>query len=139
MNNLFIDNFHKSRYTKLIATAGVHQYDSERQAFFYITSGNEDLYSKAKFIYDFNDNSILVDCLLPGNVDFCSSSRSLVRLGFNLFNGYWDYYTSPLDLLGVLDHKNLLIACNAILLRLRGFNHCFSLASISSLKGEFSI
>jgi len=54
---------------------------------FYIIAGNDDLFSKANSIYDFEENTIKTECL-EGGVDFCSSSRKLVKLGYNLFNGY---------------------------------------------------
>ncbi|MDR0286137.1 MAG: DUF6075 family protein [Clostridiales bacterium] len=129
MHDCFIDNSHKNRYSKLITVSGVHEYDSERQSLFYIISGNDDLFQKKKYIYDFYENFIIKDCLLPYNsIDFCSSSKSLIRLGFNLFNGYWEYFDSPLELFGLLDHKNLFIACNALLLRLRGNQRLLALS-----------
>lgn len=105
MNYTFIDNFHKSRYLELIRIAEVSGYDLERQSLFYIISGNKDLYSKKNVIYDFYENAILSDCIISGEVDFCSSSKALIRLAYNLYNGYTDNYTNPLSLLYVLDFK----------------------------------
>ena len=36
----------------------------------------------------FQNHQIEPDCLQDGIVDFCSSSRALIRLGYNLYNGY---------------------------------------------------
>ena len=119
-NNVFIDNFHRSRYHKLAAVAGVHFQDYERLTLFYIISGNEDLYLKKKAIYDFFDNTIVPECLTTDKVDFCSSSKALIRLGFNLYNGYNDFFTNPLLLLYDLDSRNLFIAYQAILIRFQG-------------------
>jgi hypothetical protein len=128
VNDIFIDEFHKNRYMKLIAVAGVNEYDLERQSLFYIVAGNEDLYLKKKAIYDFFENAILPDCLSSGKVDFCSSSRALIRLAYNLYNGYSDYYTNPLSILCNLDSKNLFIACQAILKRFQSTHGHLALA-----------
>ncbi len=123
MDNIFINNSHKSRYIEMLATADVHKYDQERKALFYIISGNDDLYLKKKEIYNFFENSIITECLESDKVDFCSSSKALLRLGFNLYNGYYNYHMDPLFLLCGLDSKNLFIAFQAILLRFYGRHH----------------
>ena len=128
MDNIFIGNSHKSRYLNLVATAGIHECDVERHSLFYIISGNADLYLKKGTIYDFCENIILSDCLMPGKVDFCSSSKALIRLAYNLYNGYSDGYTNPLMLLYGLDSTNLFLACQAILIRLQGKHSCLALA-----------
>jgi len=119
MNNIFTDNDHKNRYLELIKKAQVNIYDLERQSLFYIVSGSEDLYKKKYDIYDFYENAILSDCITSGKVDFCSSSKALIRLAYNLYNGYRDDCTSPLSILGGLDSKNLFLAYQAILIRLK--------------------
>lgn len=118
MKNIFIDNAHKSRYFKLLTISKIHEHDLERRSLLYIIAGNEDLYLKRKAIYDFNENCILIECFNSDKVDFCSSSKALIRLAFNLFNGYADDYSNPVFLLCGLDSKNFFIACQAILLRL---------------------
>ncbi len=119
MNNIFTDNDHKDRYLELIKKANVNIRDLERQSLFYIVSGNEDLYKKKYDIYDFYENVISSDCITCGKVDFCSSSKALIRLAYNLYNGFRDDYTSPLSILGGLDSKNLFLAYQAILIRLK--------------------
>ena len=128
MNYTFIDNIHKSRYLELLGIAGVSEYNLERQSLFYIISGNKDLYSKKNVIYDFYENAILSDCIISGEVDFCSSSKALIRLAYNLYNGYTDNYTNPLSLLYVLDPKNLFLAYQAILIRLQNSASCLVLS-----------
>jgi hypothetical protein len=118
MNSIFTDTNHNFRYLELIKKAQVHKYDLERQSLFYIVSGNEDLYKKMCFIYDFYKNTILSDCITSSEVDFSSSSKALIRLAYNLYNGYIDDYTNPLSILGVLDSNNLFIAYQAILIRM---------------------
>jgi len=127
MNYTFIDNFHKNRYLELIRIARVSGYDLERQSLFYIISGNKDLYSKKNVIYDFYENAILSDCIISGEVDFCSSSKALIRLAYNLYNGYTDNYTNPLDLLCWLDTENFFLAYQAILIRLQNSVSCMAL------------
>jgi len=97
-------------------------------ALFYIISGNEDLYVKKNAIYDFFDNLIMPECLISDMVDFCSSSKALIRLGFNLYNGYIDSYTNPLVLLCGLNSMNIFIAYQAILLRFQGRHQNLALA-----------
>ncbi|WP_432409388.1 DUF6075 family protein [Wukongibacter sp. M2B1] len=50
------------------------------------------MFSKRKHIYDFEKGAINQACLDSGEVDFCSSSRALIRLGYNLYNSYSDRY-----------------------------------------------
>ena len=90
--------------------------DVERASLFYIISGNDDLYRKRRFIYDPKDHSIK-RCLDNTDVDFSSSIKALVRLGFNLYNGWSDEYTTPVNLLGCLDDNNRKLARNAIQIR----------------------
>ncbi len=133
MNYTFIDNTHKSRYLELIRIAGVPEYDLERQSLFYIISGNKDLYSKKNAIYDFYENAILSDCIISGEVDFCSSSKALIRLAYNLYNGYTDNHTNPLDLLCWLDTKNFFLAYQAILIRLQNSVSCMALTCLKNM------
>ena len=37
-----------------------------------------------------------IECLSSTEVDFSSSSRNLIRIGFNLYNGYMDEIMNPL-------------------------------------------
>jgi len=113
----FLNSTHKSNYINLIRQSKIHKDDLERKSLFYILSGNSDLLKKKNYIYDFSENCIDTDSLISDKVDFCSSSKSLIRLGFNLYNGYIDEYTSPLYLLYRLDSQNYIIASNAINLR----------------------
>lgn len=116
---IFIDDNHKNNYLYLAKKAKMNDYDIERKALFYIIAGNNDLFRKKNNIYNFMENSIYLNCINNSNIDLCSSSRALVRLGFNLYNGYTDEETNPLSLLYCLDHTNYFIAENAINLRLR--------------------
>ena len=53
---------------------------------------------------------IKLECLTNSRVDFCSSARALVKLGFNLYNGYEDENFTPMDILSNLDSENYSLA-----------------------------
>ncbi|OFV71541.1 DUF6075 family protein [Acetobacterium wieringae] len=106
-----------SNFEILIKRDQTHPEDIERIALFIIIAGNEDLFVKARNIYDFEDHSIIPEVLDSENVDFCGSSRALVKLGYNLFNGF------PADIMETfrrLDDDNFALAMSAIKKRFRG-------------------
>ena len=107
---------HKIQFQKLLEEDNTYPRDTERIALFYIISGNSDLYKKRTCIYDFKKHGIK-NCLQNEDVDFSSSMKSLIRLGFNLYNGYTDNSTSPSSLFYSLDEDNQRLALNAILIR----------------------
>ncbi len=116
----FLNTEHENKLMKLIHRDGTHPRDKERISLFYILSGNDDLFVKSGFIYDFRNHQIEPEYLADGSVDFCSSSRALIRLGYNLYNGYQDD-TTPLDILSGLDADNYLLAHESLDIRL-GFS-----------------
>ncbi len=116
MGSNFLSSKHMENYIDLIMEDQMCTRDVERASLFYIISGNDDLYRKRRFIYDPKDHSIK-RCLDNTDVDFSSSIKALVRLGFNLYNGWSDEYTTPVDLLGCLDDNNRNLARNAIQIR----------------------
>lgn len=107
---------HKIQFEKLLEEDNTYPGDKERMALFYIISGNSDLYGKRALIYDFKDHCIK-RCLQNEDIDFSSSMISLIRLGFNLYNGYTDHSTSPTSLFYNLDEDNQILALNAISIR----------------------
>ncbi len=113
----FLNKDHENKLMDLVQKDGTHPKDVERISLFYILSGNTDLYAKARYIYDFMNHQIVPDCLYDGGVDFCSSSRALIRLGYNLYNGYQDDQTSPIHLLSGLDSDNYLLATKSMDIR----------------------
>jgi hypothetical protein len=90
--------------------------DIERSSLFYILSGNAELYKKHRHIYNYYEHCIY-NCFDKDTVDFSSGMSSLIKLGFNLYNGWCDKYTTPLSLLGGLDKCNLSLATNALRIR----------------------
>ena len=116
MESNFLNRKHMEHYLDLVMEDHMHKEDMERASLFYIISGNDDLYKKRRFIYDSKNHSIK-RCLDNTKVDFSSSMKTLIRLGFNLYNGWSDEYTTPVDLLGSLDNNNKKLARNAIQIR----------------------
>ncbi len=119
--NKFINAAHKERYINMVLEDNMPLSDRERASLFYIISGNEDLYKKRRYIYNPTEHSIK-SCIGNREVDFSSGMRSLIRLGFNLYNNWSDKYTTPLDLFCNLDEKSLMLAGNALMIR---FNEDF--------------
>lgn len=109
----FLNEKHERKFLELLMADGTHHKDVERKALFYIISGSDDLYAKRNHIYDFNNNWINIECLDSEIVDFSTSSKALIRLGFNLYNGYLDKYISPRELLYSLDSSNYYLALNS--------------------------
>ena len=102
---------HEKRYQLLLEKDKTNLKDLERKALFYILAGNEDLFEKVNHIYDFADHSINSDCF--DEIDLCSSSRSLIEIAFNHFNGY------PADMtnISMLDSDNFKLAIDSMRLR----------------------
>lgn len=116
MENLFTNSAHRMNYQNLITEDNMFHDDMERASLFYIISGNEDLYKKRQYIYHYGEHCIK-NCLEQGSVDLSSGMRSMIRLGFNLYNGWSDGYTTPIYLFGNLDELNRNVAYNALLMR----------------------
>ena len=113
----FVSPLHQERFLLMTAEDGMNPRDSERASLFYLIAGNDGLYRKRRFIYNPVGHCIRA-CLDNPDVDFSSGAKSLIRLGFNLYNGWSDRYTTPLSLLSSLDNSNLQLAGNAIMIRL---------------------
>lgn len=111
------------RFKELIAEDHTSSTDAERLALLWILANNDDLYFKVNSIYDFAERQIRPECL-EGTIDLCSGSRRMVRLAFNLFNGF---PADIMDSFSCLDNDNFKLAMEAIQIR---FNHL-------QLKDEF--
>ena len=115
-SHTFILPSHKEWYSQLLKEDGTHPDDYERKALFFVISGNRDLYRKRSSIYNFKKHHIL-DCLSNREVDFSSGCKALIRLDFNLYNGYTDDDSSPFSLMCHLDGENRRLALDAIAIR----------------------
>lgn len=103
---------HEEKYQFLLEKDGTHPQDLERKALFYILAGNYDLFEKKHFIYDFEEHSIIPECLESSY--FSTSAKKLIELGFNHFNGY------PADVnevLRVQDNDNSILAIQSMEIR----------------------
>lgn len=87
--------------------------DIERESLFFIIAGSEELWNLQNQIYDFEDHSIKPEVLESG---ICSSSKTLIKIGFNLYNNYPT--DSVLDSFEGLDQYNFELVMHAIRLRL---------------------
>ena len=107
------------RFNELLKRDKTHPKDLERQSLFYILaySNDGDLFKKVNHIYDFEENCIKLECLEGSVVDLCGSAVALIRLGFNLFNGYSEGRSDVLSVLCGLDNTNYEIAKKAIDIR----------------------
>lgn len=117
----FLNNSHRVNFNLIANKSIFTNCDSERIALFYILSGNDDLFEKRHAIFNFSKNHLNFSNFKNTNTDFCSSSKALIRLGLNLFNGYTDRLTNPLIILNCLDLSNYTLAINAIKLRFEYF------------------
>ena len=66
-------------------------------------------------LYDFNERSIKPEVLENGEVDLSSSSRKLVKVAYNLYNGH--YESDVLDTFAGLDDQNADLVIQAIKIR----------------------
>ena len=113
----FQNREHEGNLLKLLVKDRSRPRDKERLALFYILAGNADLYLKADYIYDFKEHLIKLECLNDDSVDLCSSSRALVKLAYNLYNGYEESDFSPMDIFSNLDTENYHLAMESLNVR----------------------
>lgn len=108
---------HDERYFGLLEKDNTNPTDLERKSLFYILA-NADIFSKVDYIYDFNTHWIKTDYF--EKTDFSSSSKKMVELAFNLYNG--NPSPDPLRIFSGLDDDNFQICLNAILIRFSRFD-----------------
>jgi len=111
--SFFTGTRHREDFLSLLRTDNTRPSDVERLALFFLLSGNRELYGKRGFVYDFKRHE-LKDVLSGSGPDFSSSTRSLLILGMNLYNGYDSPDASPKKLFWHLDRENTLLAINAL-------------------------
>lgn len=115
---MFLSHDHEERFNELLERDNTRLKDNERQALFFVLSGNEDLFRKIDAFYDFEDHSIRPEGF--NEVDLTSSTKALVELAFNLYNNYSHVESemkSVLDLFASLDENNFELALMAIRVR----------------------
>lgn len=121
MEEYYINSEHKERFLDMIISDNMAVGDLERASLFYIISGHDDLYTKRRYIYNCSTHCIN-SRFKEADVCFTSSMTALIRLGFNLYNGWQDKYTTPVSILSGLDDNCFELATNALRIR---FDSCF--------------
>lgn len=116
MRTLFLDVDHKEKMKTMIKVDQTHLGDCERLTLFYIISGNWDLYNKRNLLYNAKNHTINLE-FEESNVDFSSGMKSLIKLGYNLYNGWSDDYTTPIDIFCSFDEGNFKLADMAMKIR----------------------
>lgn len=110
---MFIGQEHKDKFDYFLQQDGTYQKDVERKALFYIFAGNNELADKIHHFYDFGERMIRIEGF--NETILSCSSKSLVKLGFNLYNNY--PCGTVVELFGNLDEQNQMLALSAIKLR----------------------
>lgn len=82
----FYDDTHRSTYDLYLSCSQTSPQDVERVALFYLLALNPATREHIEELYDFKDNSILLNGYAAGWQT--SSSRAITYLAFNLFNGF---------------------------------------------------
>lgn len=112
----FLNEKHKRRYMEALSKSRISEYDRERQALFYIMTGNSELYKYLDDIYDFQNNKIKREVIVK--LGYLSSGvRRLMHLGLHLFNDRNPLDGTIVDLLCGLDKNNRKLAFNAMEIR----------------------
>jgi len=116
MKSLFIDEMHETRYYTLVNMDHTADGDREREAMFYILSGNKELFNHVHYIYSCQAHRLRPNPLHKLGY-MCRSSKNLLRLSLHLYNSNIQRELSPCDILNNLDSDNLTLALNGMLLR----------------------
>lgn len=98
------------RLIELLERDNTNDNDNERKAVFTILAGNEDLYSKASKIYDFEERAINLDVF--EEVDLSGGTYQLVKLAFNLYSSQNE--ANVVEVFRSLDEENYKLAMKAI-------------------------
>lgn len=101
------------RLIELLERDNTNENDNERLAMFTIFAGNEDLYSKAAKIYDFEERTITLDVF--EEVDLSGGTYQLVKLAFNLYS--FQNEANVAEVFRSLDDENYKLAMEAINVR----------------------
>lgn len=110
---MFLFPEHQERFEQFTRQDGTHSKDRERQALFYVLAGCRDLGERVDLFYDFRERLIRPESF--SEVDLTSGTRSLLELGYNLYNNF--PCGSVVDLFACLDGLNKLMAVEAIKIR----------------------
>ncbi|HBF6599519.1 TPA: hypothetical protein KOT48_003685 [Clostridioides difficile] len=113
---IFLSESHKERYLELTKMDRTSNGDVERETFFYIISGVQDLYLEVKSIYDFEDNMLQnLDSIDNVRNYLSSSSVKLLNLALQLYNGQQEQ--TIIETFSWLDDDKFELALNSIKIR----------------------
>lgn len=79
---------HEDRLNQLLELDGTRASDIKRKALFFIISGDDELYRHVDLIYDFKARDTKQEFLRFKDSDISFSSRKLLKVALNLYNGY---------------------------------------------------
>lgn len=112
----FLNVAHEDRFFTAMHKARKNSSDYERAAFFYIMTGNEQLYTNFNKIYDFTNNQIIgAEVAKLGYLS--SGIGRLMHLGLHLYNDVNELQGTIVDMLCGLDESNFKLAINAMCIR----------------------
>ena len=111
----FMNAKHEEQYSELLG-ATLYPHDKERKAMFYIIAGNDELFKYTDKIYDFPEEELKIGSNLGKLNAMCSSSKALLKLAFQLYNGR-NNKQSVYDTFAYLDNENKRLALEAIKIR----------------------
>ena len=125
-SELFLEIENVKRFSSMIESYMRYAYynspGEEEMALLFIIANNDNLYACRNEIINLKERRIKLDTIREGC--WCSSEKALLKLGFNLFNGYKGNYEKDEDceydvmnLFCSLDSRNLKVAQNAIKIR----------------------
>ena len=118
-----LDPNHHLRFSILVDRDRTKENDIERRVMFFLFAGYSELYEKVNHLYDFDRQLILPEVLEDeSTVDLTSSMRTIVKLAYNLYNGFSS--ESFLDTFTVLDGEKRFLVMSAIKYRFH-LNHKF--------------
>lgn len=107
------------RIRDLIMRDNTHPTDMERHSLLYLFGGIKALYEIIDNLYDFEEHCIIPEYLKRSDLFLSSQLEALIKIGFNLFNGY------PADIyqcFSVLEEPEVHIVLDAIKIRF-GFDN----------------
>ncbi|MED1951469.1 DUF6075 family protein [Brevibacillus centrosporus] len=105
----FLNVKHEDRFKELCKRDKTHKHDLERRALFFVISGNESLYKKVDYIYDFKENLIKLEVYEEGFLT--GGTRNLVNLCFSMYG----YGTCDVrNLFNSIDYENSVLAIEAM-------------------------
>jgi hypothetical protein len=102
----------RDRLNELTTLDSTYSKDYERLSLFNLISNNDELWDLKHQIYDFEDHSIKPEILESG---IASSSKKLIKIGFNLFNSHPT--DSLIDCFTNLDDDNFDLVIQSIKIR----------------------